>query len=543
MKSSKDRMTEIGFWAIPPTGSKDYERVIKELKKRETPEIKKQVKKTFKKAASLLEVQQVNGLGFSADSMLREYNREYNNRVINGSLHDLPSSFNIVEAFNKFSPPSATFSILDEIDHIFSFDEFIDYVTSNDFDSAEMPSLECLSDGKIYSYNSTSDPQEITFATNNDKSYGYSSISFIKFGNEVSIILVVGQLCDLEEKTEEIKKSMANKDIFRHRNHIQPSHEFELRAMPLSENCPLLKSIVLARIDLSTQTFDARYVFEDWGQTYQGITDDVSAFLDSSGKFINKESEEYVKRMPEVLNQHQALFELCKTCLFLPNYFEAFSEDVKLERHPTEYIKFRNKVKNKKTISLVGNNYKVPYREPYVLLRESRKSPTRVGFITPEINIETTGYWKKLPINTQGVDKNGSPITGRTWVTQTLSWSELSDSSVVLSVTRKKEVHDSTNAGYIYVMRSAAHQKDVFKVGLTKRDSETRSKELSRSTSSPDHFLVVEEWYVKDCLLTEKLVHEKLNKYRVNPKREYFRARYSIIFAAIDEVIGEIEIS
>jgi hypothetical protein len=66
---------------------------------------------------------------------------------------------------------------------------------------------------------------------------------------------------------------------------------------------------------------------------------------------------------------------------------------------------------------------------------------------------------------------------------------------------------------------------------------------LSRSTSSPDHFLVVEEWYVKDCLLTEKLIHEKLNKYRVNPKREYFRARYNIIFAAIDEVIGEIEIS
>jgi hypothetical protein len=269
----------------------------------------------------------------------------------------------------------------------------------------------------------------------------------------------------------------------------------------------------------------------------------VSAYLDSSGKFISKESEEYVKKMPEVLNQHQALFELCKTCLFLPNYFEAFNEDVKLERHPTEYIKFRNKVKNRKTISLVGNNYKVPYREPYVLLRENRQSPTRVGFITPEINIETTGYWKKLTINSQGVDKNGNPITGRTWVTQTISWSEVSDSSVVLSVTRRKEVFDSKNAGYIYVMRSAAHQKDLFKVGLTKRDSETRSKELSRSTSSPDQFLVVEEWYVNDCVLAERLIHEKLKDCRVNPKREYFKARYSIIFAAIDEVISDIGIS
>lgn len=64
-------MTEIGFWAIPPKDSKDYDRVIKELKRRETPEIKKQIKKTFKKAVSLIEVQQVNGLGFSADSMLK----------------------------------------------------------------------------------------------------------------------------------------------------------------------------------------------------------------------------------------------------------------------------------------------------------------------------------------------------------------------------------------------------------------------------------------------------------------------------------------
>jgi hypothetical protein len=534
-------MAEIGFWAIPPKGTNEYDRLVKELKKRETPEVKKQVKKIYKKAASLIEVQQVNGLGFSADTMLREYNREYNSRVLNGSLHDLPGSFNVVEAFNRFLPPSATFQIREEIDHIFSFDEFIDFVTSGDFDSSIMPPLEFIEDGKIYSYNSVSDPQEITFATKNNKTYGFSSVSFIKFGDEVSIVMVAGQECDLAKKTEEIKETVKNRQVFSHRNHIQPSDEFEVGAMPLSEHCSLFKSIVLARIDLVTQTFGARYVYEDWGQSYHGWTDDVSAFVDSSGNFINKDAEEYVKKMPQTMNQYQALFELCKTCLFLPGYFETFSDDVRIERHPTEFIKFRKKQKNKKSISLVGSFHKIAYRQPCVLIRDARRTPERAEFTTPDINIETSGFWKKLPIGTQGKDKNGNPITGRTWVSKTLSWSEKSANNGKLSIKRKGGATPSDNAGYIYVMRSAVHPKDVFKVGLTKRDSEARSKELSGSTSSPDHFLVVEEWYVKDCVLAEKRIHELLETYRINPKREYFRARYSMIFSVIDEVITEIE--
>lgn len=470
MKSKQERMAEIGFWAIPRKGTKDYDRLVRELKKRETPELKKQVKQIYKKAAALMEVQQVNGLGFSADTMLREYNREYNSRVLNGSLHDLPGSFNVVEAFHKFLPPSATFKILDETDHIFSFNEFIDFVTSDNLDTSGMPSLEHVVDGKIYSYNSACDPREITFSTKNDKVYGLSSISFIKFENEVSIIIVAGQECDLSAKTEQIKLSIRNDEVFSHRSHLQPSEEFEVGAMPLNEHCPLLKSIVLARIDLNSKTFDARYVYEDWGQLYHGVTDDLSAFMDSSGNFINRNAEEHVKRMPEIMDQYQALFELCKTCLFLPDYYEMYSGDVRVERHPTEFIKFRSKQKNKKAISLVGSAYKIPYRQPYVLLRESRRSPNRAEFSTPDITMETSGFWKKLPIDSQGKDKNGNLITGRTWVSKTLSWAEEPIGDGKMAISRNRTVTSKGNAGFIYVMRSGAHQKDVFKVGLTKRD-------------------------------------------------------------------------
>jgi hypothetical protein len=50
----------------------------------------------------------------------------------------------------------------------------------------------------------------------------------------------------------------------------------------------------------------------------------------------------------------------------------------------------------------------------------------------------------------------------------------------------------------------------------------------------------MEEWDVADCVLAEKLIHEKLSVFRVNPKREYFKAPYKTIFRAIDEVIDSL---
>jgi hypothetical protein len=90
-------------------------------------------------------------------------------------------------------------------------------------------------------------------------------------------------------------------------------------------------------------------------------------------------------------------------------------------------------------------------------------------------------------------------------------------------------------------MRSAAHSKDVFKVGLTRRTSEERSAELSGTTSAPDLFLVVQEWSTGDCVLAEKLIHAELKEHRINPSREYFKAPYKVIFAAIDRVISSLE--
>jgi len=181
------------------------------------------------------------------------------------------------------------------------------------------------------------------------------------------------------------------------------------------------------------------------------------------------------------------------------------------------------------------------HRNVSVLKNSTIISPNMRAVKAPELKIESSGFWKHLSPWQKGADKNGNVIQGKTWVEKSLSWVE-SENGETFSVFKDSNIKgiNTERSGYIYVMRSAAHDKDVFKIGATKRSSEIRSDELSRTTGSPDKFLVAEDWQVKDCFLAEKLIHEKLKKYRINPSREFFRISYREIIKEIENIIKEL---
>lgn len=62
------------------------------------------------------------------------------------------------------------------------------------------------------------------------------------------------------------------------------------------------------------------------------------------------------------------------------------------------------------------------------------------------------------------------------------------------------------NKGYIYIMRNVFYDKDIFKVGLIRREIEIRVKELY-SIGVLDKYLVVEEFEIVDCVLVEKFIY------------------------------------
>lgn len=118
------------------------------------------------------------------------------------------------------------------------------------------------------------------------------------------------------------------------------------------------------------------------------------------------------------------------------------------------------------------------------------------------------------------------------------TWHEVTNEPIKIT-NNLKPLINSKNKGYIYIMRNASHDKDIFKVGLTRRETETRAKELY-STGVPDKYLVAEEFETVDCVLAEKLIHQKLEKYRLNDKREFFKAQYSTIRKIVNEIVNEV---
>lgn len=539
MSSHGDRMSEINFWAIPRPNTEEYFKTVAFLKENKAPGIDKVVKEIYQETSARVLIQGINGLGFPADKLLREFNGEYNGRVFRGSLHDMPASFNVVEAFNKFVPRGASFELRNEVDHFFSFDDFIDHVTSEENDSSETSLSDSTIEGQIYTYNTVGDVFNLDFSTVDGDTFSFSSVSLVRFGNEVSIILLAGKKCDLDHETDLIQKTEFDGKLFAHRSHLTTSDENARRAEPLFEGSDLWKTVVLVRFDVGTKTIDARYVLQDYGQYYSVISDDIeSCFVD--GKFI-PEMEKVFKKNQSTIKNYDALFELAKICLHLPRYFEIREEDIVIERHPTDFLDFRKKLKNSKTIKLVSAKHCITHRQAFLLASATSNSSSTSEFYAPEYQIESSGFWKKLAPQAQGLDKNGQQIHGRTWVKQTLSWVEDTGSKAVKIEKKSGNLSSLPSSGVIYVMRSAAHEKDIFKIGLTRRTSSERANELTRKTGSPDHFLVAGEWPVSDCIRAEKLIHERLSSSRLNPKREFFRAPYSKIVTVICEVISIIE--
>ena len=77
--------------------------------------------------------------------------------------------------------------------------------------------------------------------------------------------------------------------------------------------------------------------------------------------------------------------------------------------------------------------------------------------------------------------------------------------------------------GKIYILRNPYIKDAIIKIGRTSRISEKRAKEISGVTGVPYEFEVLFEEDVLDSHLAERLIHEKLDDNRVNPKREFFQ--------------------
>ncbi|MCB9170954.1 MAG: GIY-YIG nuclease family protein [Flavobacteriales bacterium] len=507
---------------------------------RDDPEFKRFVKTQFKRATSILEVQMSNGAGLPMDNEIRYSLREFNYRAFNYGLDKMPSSFNTLEAFFDYDEELLFFKLLEEEHHMLSVFDYVDFVTSGDFKETKDLILDHMVEDLVYHFDITDELEDITFSSDAGDRYVIGGISLVRRGHEVVVLLLTGNAADTDAESKRLAElsftPAPGKEQFR------PDKERVREAVKLFGKTSYWKTLVHCRIDIETGTIDARYVQQDAGDSYITITDDISGMVNSKGEFPDLKHRSTYESMVQRIGLYSSLFELAAKCLYLPYYLDTVEDQITSEDHPTRLAAERGKRFFVRDTKAVPVSMKVFSRTVWVVNKSSEPQSDAIYFTEGDFNIETNGYWKSLQHNALGTDKNGNPIHGRTWVQQTLTWREKDKQTMSISrdAARDWDSQGQANAGHVYLMRNAAHPIDVFKVGRTTRSAAERAKDLSSTSGAVDKFLVANEWWVRDCVAAEALAHERLNKYRVNPGREFFKVDFRTAMSVVDGVVQEV---
>jgi hypothetical protein len=120
--------------------------------------------------------------------------------------------------------------------------------------------------------------------------------------------------------------------------------------------------------------------------------------------------------------------------------------------------------------------------------------------------------------------------------------SELKAKSKPKASRRSASKSNGSKDGWIYAASNPT-LPGILKIGLTTRTPEQRIDELSSSTSVAIPFELVHSVSIsseklKNC---ENLIHRKLNKYRVNPKREFFKVDSTLAINTMNQARIEIQ--
>ena len=523
--SHKDRMSEIGRIALAPPGSQQRVWQEKILSITRTPATDREIRRRWEIARATFVAQMDNSSGLEGASTLRHFLNEINSRLFEHGLHSLPASFNVFEAFVEYLPTINVFQMLPEMEHRVHFGDYFDYLTSTA--SIDVSSISSsITENTIYSFDATDDFKNSIFHISESIRYAFKSISYVRRGQELSIVARVG-IDDVDNpKLSPLSKVLFTKEGIRPNPDVP--HETIL------DYGSYQKSMLLFRVDLEDSSQNTRYVLRDEGNSFNFLTDDIAAFLNSKGQ-LSEASKDHLDVWSKEISKYQEMFETCLSLMGLEIFVSEHTEEVVVERRPTEYKENFRRTAYQKLTSGAPPSEKKFFRDIGTLILDENTVRGRVVIQNPRFRVERSGYWKRLYPEQNGQDKHGHLVKGKTWVVQT---------SFMYEDTPKnwqgEKIDDRSKAGYIYILRNAAHETNIFKIGLTKRDPDIRAAELSSTTASPDKFLVAQDWFTRDCALAEATIHEYFDSYRLNDRREFFRVEFRELITVIDEIVKKI---
>jgi hypothetical protein len=101
------------------------------------------------------------------------------------------------------------------------------------------------------------------------------------------------------------------------------------------------------------------------------------------------------------------------------------------------------------------------------------------------------------------------------------------------------KAYDSLNTGWVYVLANK-YIPELLKIGYTSQCVKERARQISSTTGVPVAYKTLFSFKTIHCKDVESLVHKKLDKYRVNESREFFKCSAGMAAKACQSAVRSI---
>ena len=537
---------------------------------------RKQTDAAYARCIAVMATTTNNGAGLIADQAIRELATECNTRNLSHGLTSLPMRFNVMEAFLCFRPKDNAFDVLPERDHVFSLADFLDFQTGPDAQECVENVLDQLDEGVVHSYNAIGDLEALSFFDGDGNKFVAAAITFVRHGNELSWVLVGGTVTDIAAETVRIKEKWAKIKpdmVANNPKHLDLDSSPPAEAVALEGAPNVWRTMLLGRTTLRPMTHDVRYLCRDEGATYDTYTDDPAIFQVTRIEMLTVSQLNHLARGESALSKHSLSTQIAETLFSLPAYFKFKVRLVVEKEHQT-------KLGNPTIVRDLGCSLnaarpaeRVVFRKVAALeILDLAMSPAIRSYRPPSHQVAVDGFWRRLSSpDADGIDQQGLPTKGRTWVRGHMRWRQQPPPPVVVLVKNsvasarmraavalaqgsglasadlpefgglpEESLEDVGQAarGWVYVMSSPMLEDGVYKIGWTSKSPTARAEDLSRQTGVPMSFIVIESWESSMARNVERLVHQALSSRRINPRREFFQVPFAEIRKTVEGVLG-----
>lgn len=382
-----------------------------------------------------------SGIGYPMDKEVRRFLKEYNSRIMKYGNDSLPVSIHVLQDFYSYNYQSGLFNLLPEKDHLFSYGDYIDFITSQDFNCDPASCMDLYQEGVIYSYNSLDNPTDLVFSMMDNIPFGVRGVSFVRHQDELSILLLGGQ--EPPNAMEWLYQNSARHggQFSAGREDIAKNSRYTEQDALLEDYPNLCRILCMMRVRLTDSTMGVAYVYKDIGNSYSIKTNDPNVTESVEGEDIGD------------LSEYQSLLEVTKSSIFLPAYFAFKYTLIKMENgpkrqnaYPSDFL--ANPVADNKgvgepqsgdIIKRVAALRVVSSRDEFRLVRR---------FSPPRFQVQVNGFWRTLRPGAIGKDALGNAVEGKTWVNEFTKWRDRPPKANVILVKSK-----------IAVARSILHEE------------------------------------------------------------------------------------